>query len=182
MDHDKTLPVVVETTARTQHVSRHSRARVLLSALFVLAAVQCARVASTVGIGFSHATVNVPLHAEEALSKCRLLEVPPGPSPSFHTRSQSDRFVPGTKATLITVGRHSAAGCEGPLLTRLLQNATVWTGGADGLEVVNGDILLDGGIIQRIHSVDGSSRDRYEDYSTESVTRIDAQGKWVSPG
>ena len=118
MDHDKTLPVVVETTARTQHVSRHSRARVLLSALFVLAAVQCARVASTVGIGFSHATVNVPLHAEEALSKCRLLEVPPGPSPSFHSRSQSDRFVPGTKATLITVGRHSAAGCEGLLLTR----------------------------------------------------------------
>ena len=177
MDHDKTLPVVVETTARTQHVSRHSRARVLLSALFVLAAVQCARVASTVGIGSSHTTVNVPLHAEEALSKCRLLEVPPGPSPSFHSRLQSDRFVPGTKATLITVGRQNAAGCKGLLLTRLLQNATVWTGGADGLEVVNGDILLDGGIIKRFGDVGVDLLAQYTD-----IARVDAKGQWVTPG
>ncbi|RPD56487.1 composite domain of metallo-dependent hydrolase [Lentinus tigrinus ALCF2SS1-7] len=160
MDYDKTLPVAVETTAHAQqcqHVLRHNRARILLSALFVLAAVQCARLVSNLDVG-SHTAVNVPLHAEEALSKCRLLQVPPGPSPAFNSRTQSDRFVPGTKATLIT-------------------NATIWTGGADGLEVVNGDILLDGGIIKRIGDVGSDLLAQHAD-----IARVDAKGQWVSPG
>ncbi|TFK91321.1 composite domain of metallo-dependent hydrolase [Polyporus arcularius HHB13444] len=158
MDHDKTLPVPLEKTPAQRAVSWHSRTRVLLSAFFVLAAVQSARIVSNLAGEYSNAAVNIPLHADEALTKCRLLEVPPGPSPSFNSRTQSDRFVPGTQATLIT-------------------NATIWTGGADGLEVINGDILLDGGIIQRVGDVDSDVLARYAD-----ITRVDAKGQWVSPG
>ena len=58
-----------------------------------------------------------------------------------------------------------------------LQNATVWTGGADGLEVVNGDILLDGGIIKRVGDVGVDLLAQYTD-----IARVDAKGQWVSPG
>lgn len=47
--------------------------------------------------------VQVPLHAAEILDKCRLLNVKPGPPEDFNLRHASDRFVPGTKSTLIKV-------------------------------------------------------------------------------
>ena len=48
-------------------------------------------------------TVKVPAHAEEILDKCRLLNVKPGPPEDFSLREYSDRFVSGTKTTLIKV-------------------------------------------------------------------------------
>ncbi|KAI0361764.1 carbohydrate esterase family 9 protein [Trametes cingulata] len=103
-------------------------------------------------------SVRVPLRAQEYLDKCHLLTVKPGPPPDFHTRTHSDRFVPGTQPTLIT-------------------NATIWTGRDNGLEVVQGDILLHGGIIRRVGHLQQSALDDYAD-----LTRIDAKGRWVSPG
>ncbi|KAI0374295.1 composite domain of metallo-dependent hydrolase [Pilatotrama ljubarskyi] len=100
----------------------------------------------------------VPLRAQAYLDKCHLLSVKPGPPPDFHTRTHSDRFVAGTQPTLIT-------------------NATIWTGRDNGLEVVHGDILLHGGIIRRVGHLQQSALDDYAD-----LTRIDAQGRWVSPG
>ena len=47
--------------------------------------------------------VQLPLHAHEWLEKCQLLDVPPGPPPDFYERKLSDRFVPGTMPTFITV-------------------------------------------------------------------------------
>ncbi|KAI0653864.1 carbohydrate esterase family 9 protein [Cubamyces menziesii] len=104
------------------------------------------------------AAATVPLRAQEYLDKCRLLDVKPGPPPDFHARKESDRFVPGTKPTLI-------------------KNATIWTGSANGLEVVHGDILIDGGIIKRIGHVRSGELHQYRD-----LAHVDAQGKWVSPG
>ncbi|KAI0710591.1 carbohydrate esterase family 9 protein [Earliella scabrosa] len=164
MNYDKRLPVSTfpgETPTARPQGSR--RLRAFLSLVLLLTTFQFSRLVLSVLKGVSEAATSVPIHATEILEKCRLLQVPPGPPPDFHARTKSDRFVPGTKPTLIT-------------------NATIWTGGQDGLEVVHGDILLDRGIIQQIYSLDGSSRDRYDNYYTESVTRIDAQGKWVSPG
>ncbi|KAF9052269.1 hypothetical protein BDZ89DRAFT_1056627 [Hymenopellis radicata] len=104
--------------------------------------------------------VKIPLHAEEALQKCRVLDIPPGPPPDFHLRKESDRFVPGTKATLI-------------------KNATIWTGGHSGKEVVSGDLLLDKGIIKAIGHVD---TDVLASFNADELTSYDVEGAWVSPG
>ncbi|TFY56157.1 hypothetical protein EVJ58_g7809 [Rhodofomes roseus] len=100
--------------------------------------------------------VQVPLHAAEILRKCAALELKPGPPQDFHTRAQSDRFQPGTK----------------PLLIR---NATLWTGHLDGLEVVQGNLYLDKGLIRDVGEV-------AVDMLDEEVTIIDANGAWVTPG
>ncbi|OCH88874.1 carbohydrate esterase family 9 protein [Obba rivulosa] len=99
-----------------------------------------------------------PLHATEILDKCRLLDVKPGPPPDFNLRKESDRFVPGTRPTLI-------------------RNATIWTGRVDGLEVLKGDILLDKGLIKEVGPIEGSLLESLDDLVT-----LDAEGAWVSPG
>ena len=57
------------------------------------------------------------------------------------------------------------------------QNATIWTGGADGMEEVTGDILLDGGIVKRVGAIQPAFLAQYS-----TLARVDAKGKWVSPG
>ncbi|KAJ7484418.1 carbohydrate esterase family 9 protein [Mycena latifolia] len=69
--------------------------------------------------------------------------------------AESDRFVEGTKPTLI-------------------RNASIWTGRDDGNEVVYGDVLIDKGLIKKVGSVDLNA---YSD-----VVVLDAAGSWVSPG
>ncbi|KAM5544023.1 hypothetical protein V8D89_002640, partial [Ganoderma adspersum] len=58
----------------------------------------------------------------------------------------------------------------------LIKNATIWTGGDNGLEVLHGDILLDRGLIKQIGQIDPGS------FAQGSVYTVDANGKWVSPG
>ena len=70
-------------------------------------------------------------YAPEILDRCRTLDVKPAPPNDFYSRTQSDRFAPGTRATVI-------------------RNATIWTGFDDGKEILQGDMLLDGGIIRWI--------------------------------
>ncbi|KAF9061078.1 hypothetical protein BDP27DRAFT_1338711 [Rhodocollybia butyracea] len=105
-----------------------------------------------------NAFVKVPINSQQILQKCRNLNTIPSPPLDFYARTESDRFVPGTKPTLI-------------------KNATIWTGNVDGLEVVLGDILLDKGIIQAVGEVPTHVLDAYRDVST-----IEANGSWVSPG
>ena len=59
------------------------------------------------------------------------------------------------------------------------QNATIWTGGEDGKQVVYGDILLDRGIITKVGQI---SRQLTGEANLDAYNHIDAQGKWVSPG
>ncbi|KAK0457772.1 uncharacterized protein EV420DRAFT_1271277 [Desarmillaria tabescens] len=105
-------------------------------------------------------TARIPLHAAETLQKCKLLDVLPGPPPDFHSRTESDRFVPGTKATL-------------------LKNATIWTGRVNGLEVVRGDILLDKGIIKAVGVVE---YDALAAHTVQDLVTYDVGGAWISPG
>ncbi|EPQ57395.1 carbohydrate esterase family 9 protein [Gloeophyllum trabeum ATCC 11539] len=101
----------------------------------------------------------LPRRSSHTLQKCRSLNVLPGPPPDFNTRPQSDRFVEGTRPTLI-------------------RNATIWTGRNNGLEILTGDILLDKGLIKAVGHVQDSLVRWYGD----DLVHINAQGSWVSPG
>jgi N-acyl-D-aspartate/D-glutamate deacylase len=82
----------------------------------------------------------------------------PGSPDDFQSRTQSDRFEEGTRPTLI-------------------RNATIWTGLDEGNEVIQGDILIDKGLVKKVGSVDESILRSYAD-----VAVLDAAGSWVSPG
>ncbi|CAE6420173.1 unnamed protein product [Rhizoctonia solani] len=100
----------------------------------------------------------LPPHALESLSKCKLLNLKPGPPKNFWSRTESERWEPGTPPTLI-------------------QNATIWTGGDDGNEVLLGDILLDKGIIKAVGRVPPALLDAI---GSKLVVK-NVQGAWVSP-
>ena len=122
----------------------------------------------------------VPPDIAKGLEKCKLLHVTPGPPSDFHSREKSDRFVQGTNPTLITVRVViNIQSCRVPTVTSFNQNASIWTGGKDGTEVVLGDILLDRGMIKQTGNI---SRDTLAQSGIGAYEHVDAQGKWVSPG
>ena len=104
-----------------------------------------------------HPSKEEQVYRESVLEQCRYLNTPPGPPPKFHERSQSDRFVAGTKAVLIT-------------------NAKIWTAGHNGTEIVHGGILLDQGLIKAVGKISHRAL-KDVDYVT-----YDAAGAWVTPG
>jgi hypothetical protein len=103
-------------------------------------------------------STHIPVHAGAILAKCHSLTVLPGPDQSFHLRQVSDRFSPGTPPTLI-------------------RNATIWTGLGEAENIVKGDILLDGGIIQAVGSVPKDLISK-----SENLVSFDAHGAWVTTG
>ena len=102
----------------------------------------------------------VPLHAAEIQARCRVLNTEPGPPSDFHDRTASDRFVEGTKHVWI-------------------RNATIWTGRVQGLEVIQGDMLLMNGIIKVVGRVDLQSMGLDD---LDRVDILDAHGSYVTPG
>lgn len=98
----------------------------------------------------------VPLNAQQILNRCAKLKAIPGPPSSFVEREVSDRFEPGTKATLI-------------------RNATIWTGGRNGTEIISGDLLLDGGIIKGVGKIPNARL-------PDDLIEINAMGAWLTPG
>lgn len=96
--------------------------------------------------------VRRPLHPDEAIARCRSLQATPGPAADFHTRTESDRFERGTTPVLV-------------------RNARIWTGRVQGLEVFDGDILLDGGLIKAVGRVNEELLGELEE-----LTVVDAQG------
>ena len=102
---------------------------------------------------------NLSVEAAAAVARCRALHATPGPSADFAKRTQSDRFVPGTKPILI-------------------QNAKIWTGEKNGTEIIHADILLDKGIIKGIGHTAHKLVNAYKD----EMMVIDAKNAWVTPG
>lgn len=100
--------------------------------------------------------VKVPQHADAIQARCRALNTKPGPPSNFYDRSVSDRFVPGTRPVLLT-------------------NATIWTGRVQGLEILKGDIYIDGGILKSIGRID-------HHLLGSNVEIIDVGGAFVTPG
>jgi len=95
---------------------------------------------------------------ERILQTCAALKVPAGPPADFYSRNVSGRFQLGTKPTLI-------------------RNATIWTGEGNGMVVVLGDILLDGGIIKAVGHVSSEMLPE-----TRIIEVYDAKGAWITPG
>ncbi|PBK72727.1 carbohydrate esterase family 9 protein [Armillaria solidipes] len=97
---------------------------------------------------------------EGILSLCASLDSVPGVmEPGFITRDVSDRYEPGTNATLI-------------------KNATIFTGeisDGEGVVLARSDILLDMGIVKAIGNLSLN-------YGNSNISVIHANGAWVTPG
>lgn len=137
---------------------RHTH-RPMLSRQFILlfAVAMCILFSNTLDRGRS-SSVRIPLNAAQIVEKCQSLNITPAPPSNFYSRSESDRFVPGTRPTLI-------------------KNATIWTGRVYGHEIVVGDLLLDKGIIKEVGEIKPSVVQSYK-----KLLVIDANGAWVTPG
>ncbi|KAL5534649.1 hypothetical protein ACEPAG_1112 [Sanghuangporus baumii] len=110
--------------------------------------------------GASRSAVKIPRNATSIKARCENLKLSPGPSLGFRSRTSSDRFVHGTKVTLI-------------------RNATIWTGNEDGKEILKGNVLLDKGLIK---IVGGDNELLAKHLDDSSVDIINAGGGWVTPG
>ncbi|KAJ7028309.1 hypothetical protein C8F04DRAFT_1291263 [Mycena alexandri] len=93
-------------------------------------------------------------------AQCSSLNSPLDPPLGFtatRVNSGSDRFVSGTRPTL-------------------LKNAKILTGARNGTEVIYGDVLLDKGVIMAV----GYIPEHF--MAAKNLDVIDAAGKWISPG
>ncbi|KAJ7116412.1 carbohydrate esterase family 9 protein [Mycena epipterygia] len=108
----------------------------------------------------SYFSLPVPHTASSIVSRCRALQLEAGPPDNFHDRTESDRFVPGTRPHLI-------------------QNAKLWTGGSNGTEIISGNILIDKGLIKGVGHFESTAL--LKTYGSELVV-IDAKDAWVTPG
>ncbi|KAG6372339.1 carbohydrate esterase family 9 protein [Boletus reticuloceps] len=149
------LPVYTQPGRVERLVHKNGLARVLI--LCSVTVVVWLWSASRYTVSVAKESVRLPFHAEETLQKCGMLHVQPGPPPDFARRTQSDRFVDGTPATL-------------------LKNASVWTGGPLQYEIHGADIMLDKGIIKFL----GPSEDILANYG--DFLTVDVGGSWVTPG
>ncbi|KAJ6625571.1 hypothetical protein B0H10DRAFT_2001975 [Mycena sp. CBHHK59/15] len=141
---------------QSKHVAK-AHAKLFYSVLLILLAVST--IFRVLSAPSGHGSHTLPINSAQILNKCRSLHLTPGPPHDFHERSQSDRFEPGTKPTL-------------------LRNASIWTGRDNGNEVIHGDLLLDKGIIKKLGSIDRAISDsEYPD-----INVVDTGGAWVSPG
>jgi hypothetical protein len=111
---------------------------------------------------FPYLTNNVkpPPHASSSISRCHSLGMQAGPPKYFHKRSQSDRFAHGTKPVLIQRGR-------------------IWTGSKNGTEIIQGDILLDKGLIKSVGHLRHAALQA--SYGNDLVV-IDAKNAWITAG
>ncbi|KAL0072430.1 hypothetical protein AAF712_000193 [Marasmius tenuissimus] len=103
----------------------------------------------------------VPISVQHALlQQCHSLRTEAGPPLDFHGRKESDRFVLGTRPTLI-------------------KNAKIWTGLENGTQVIHGDILLDKGLIKSVGRIPQSILSSFE---SDDLIEVDAYGRFVTPG
>ena len=111
-----------------------------------------------------HATFNGPtfnISRASVLARCAALKTIPGPPPDFWGRDESERFEPGTNATLI-------------------RNAVIFTGKDNGSDIVRGDLLLDKGVVRQVGDDLSYLIEEYR--GGRNLTIVDADGAWVTPG
>jgi hypothetical protein len=152
---------IFNSTSITQ--PRNFRAKVILI-LTLLAGLQVYFIGDSFRSLF-HPLGQRPLHAEQILTRCAPLKISAGPPAGFHDRTQSDRFVRGTKPTL-------------------LHNARIWTGESNGTQVLRGDIFIDQGIIRGVGNVNLSAFGLEIDamVARGELDVVDVRGAWVTPG
>lgn len=98
---------------------------------------------------------------KRGLAKCEAIKLMPPDTTTFRVnRTVSDRFEPNNAKPV------------------LLKNATVWTGGDDGEEVLFGaSIYLKGGVVVSV----GTEKDVRRQV-TDHAVEIDVEGRWITPG
>jgi hypothetical protein len=121
--------------------------------------------------------VHAPPHAHTTLVRCAALHARPEPPADAHSRRVSDRFERGTRPHFIRVRARWGTRLVGRLADSARQNATIWTGGDAGREVVVGDVLLDQGLVVAVGAVGGAALEGLDD-----LVVIDAGRAWVTPG
>jgi hypothetical protein len=110
------------------------------------------------------ASIQTTRRFEEALEQCRELPLIPGPPADFEKREESDRYVPDVTKTI------------------WIENATIWTGGDNGHEILReARVLLDKGIIKHVGKK-GSTPDGDKLIATDRAVHIEAMGAWLTPG
>lgn len=95
----------------------------------------------------------------DLVALCNYVQRPAGLPVDFASRRESNRYEPGTPPTLI-------------------RNVRIWTGEKDGDEVIDGDVLIDKGIIKSVGKIPMSLFDE----RNGSVNWFDAGGAWLTPG
>ncbi|KAH9992672.1 carbohydrate esterase family 9 protein [Russula vinacea] len=120
---------------------------------------------STSFLSLFRRTEQLPFHAERSLARCASLRISAGPPLDFQDRTESDRFVHGTKATLF-------------------HNARIWTGENNGTEIVHGDVFFDKGIIQGVGNLNLSALRPHINgmIARGELNVVDVHGAWVTPG
>ena len=113
------------------------------------------------GISFGYPSHHRGDHA--LMARCRSLHVKAGPPRGFAERDSSDRWERGTKPVLV-------------------RNAKVWTGEKNGTEVVEGDILLDKGVVKGVGHTAMVMRIARALGLRDELEVVDARGAWVTPG
>ncbi|KZV63157.1 carbohydrate esterase family 9 protein [Peniophora sp. CONT] len=166
-EHVDYLPVAQGPHITNAHTGKHKcRKGIVRRFAGLLACLTLAQVLYTASqyTRSSSSSVRIPLHAQESLEKCHALSLSPGPSPSFHGRSSSDRFVPGTPAVLV-------------------RNGKIWTGLNNGTEIIEGDVLLEDGIIKGVGHLGGLKDGEFEALRAAGKIEVtDANGAWITPG
>jgi hypothetical protein len=143
------------------HRQRTRKRQRISLALFALPLISLIYLRSFWGLLLGNSsTERLPIDAASILSRCVDLNASPGPPADFYSRTESNRFAPGTKPVLI-------------------QNATIWTGDDSGNEQFKGDIVLDGGIIEWVGE---GGLDQVQKYYGQNIVAVDAGGAWVTPG
>ncbi|KAI0030405.1 carbohydrate esterase family 9 protein [Vararia minispora EC-137] len=107
-------------------------------------------------------STDLPFNHQKIVARCRTLDRTPSIPHGFHRRTESDRAVPGTPSVLI-------------------KNARIWTGEKDGMEVIEGDVFIDGGIIKGVGHFEKDDLDELG-YHTHKIVVLDAKGAWLTPG
>lgn len=132
----------------------------LCSLLATLAVLGCNFYLSVQPIYSTSRAPRVPLNAQRILGQCAAIKASPGPPKDFFEREESDRYEPGTNATLI-------------------RDATIWTGEQNGTEIIRGDLLLEKGLVKGIGDL---PRWILDSLDARNLTVVDAHGAWVTPG
>ncbi|KZS86725.1 carbohydrate esterase family 9 protein [Sistotremastrum niveocremeum HHB9708] len=149
--------------ARTEPASNQSPIIWLFSIFFVVSSlflwISDYELNVTIRPFSSHSSPLNSTEKEFILNRCRYARATPGPPPGFQSRKISDRFVQGTPAVLI-------------------RNATIWNGLRNGTEVIEGDVLLDGGVVKAL----GYVPDALLDDLQGNLVIENANGAWVTPG
>lgn len=152
------LPVTYSAVSQNPPPRRPKKRHLALFAF--LTCLNCLALVYLYNDAFNRPSARLPIHAQESLNRCLDLAVTPGPPSNFHERRVSDRFVPGTKPTL-------------------LRNARIWTGEHNGTEVIRGDVYMDKGIIQAVGRLGAAVEDMI---TRGEIQAIDVRDAWVTPG